>query len=109
MELNEYQAEALSTAIYPNDNKVEYLALALCGEAGEVADKVKKVIRDHNGDFSDKDTRDRIAYELGDVLWYAANLARAIGYSLSEVATLNLAKIDARKLRGTIHGTGDNR
>ena len=105
MELNEYQAEALSTAIYPNDNKVEYLALALCGEAGEVADKVKKIIRD----FSDKDTRDRIAYELGDVLWYTANLARAIGYSLSEVATLNLAKIAARKLQGTIHGTGDNR
>lgn len=109
MELNEYQAEALSTAIYPNDNKVEYLALALCGEAGEVADKVKKIIRDHNGDFSDKDTRDRIAYELGDVLWYAANLANAIGYTLSDIAEINLQKINSRAQRGTLHGSGDNR
>ena len=109
MELNEYQAEALSTAIYPNDNKVEYLALALCGEAGEVADKVKKIIRDHNGDFSDKDTRDRIAYELGDVLWYAANPANAIGYTLSDIAEINLQKINSRAQRGTLHGSGDNR
>ena len=108
MEFNEYQKRALSTAIFPNDNSVTYLALALCGEAGEVADKVKKVIRDKDGSYSPADL-DAIAMEIGDVLWYAANLANALGYDFDRVAALNLDKIISRFERGTLHGNGDNR
>lgn len=108
MELNEYQKLALSTAIYPNDGKISYLALALCGEAGEVADKVKKVIRDKKGQFYMPDIT-AIAMELGDVLWYVANLAKVLGYDLSDIATLNIEKINDRIERGTLHGIGDNR
>ncbi len=108
MELNEYQKAALSTAIYPNDNNISYLALAICGEAGELADKVKKVIRDKNGQFYIADLS-AIALELGDMLWYAANLAKVLGYDLSDIAKMNIEKINGRVERGTIHGTGDNR
>lgn len=108
MELNEYQAEALSTAIYPNDNNISYLALAICGEAGELADKVKKVLRDKNGQFYIADLS-AIALELGDILWYAANLSKVLGYDLSDIAQMNIEKINGRVERGTIHGTGDNR
>ncbi|MCX4279175.1 hypothetical protein E4T81_14635 [Barnesiella sp. WM24] len=108
MELNEYQKAALSTAIYPNDNNISYLALAICGEAGELADKVKKVIRDKNGQFYIADLS-AIALELGDILWYAANLAKVLGYDLSDIAQMNIEKINGRVERGTIHGTGDNR
>ena len=89
MELNEYQKAALSTAIYPNDNNISYLALAICGEAGELADKVKKVIRDKNGQFYIADLS-AIALELGDILWYAANLAKVLGYDLSDFAQMNI-------------------
>ncbi len=65
--LNEYQQAAVATAIFPTDSHISYLALALCGEAGEVADKVKKVLRDKNGQFYQPDIR-AIADELGDVL-----------------------------------------
>lgn len=108
MELNEYQKAALSTAIYPNDNNISYLTLAICGEAGELADKVKKVIRDKNGQFYIADLS-AIALELGDILWYAANLAKVLGYDLSDIAQMNIEKINGRVERGTIHGTGDNR
>lgn len=108
MELNEYQKAALSTAIYPNDNNISYLALAICGEAGELADKVKKVIRDKNGQFYIADLS-AIALELGDMLWYAANLAKVLGYDLSDIAKMDIEKINGRVERGTIHGTGDNR
>lgn len=109
MNLNEYQMEALSTAIFPKDNEISYLALALCGEAGEVADKVKKVIRDFNSDFSDDEIKSNIAFELGDCLWYLANAAHAIGYSLDDIAKLNISKIKLRQQRGTLQGSGDNR
>lgn len=108
MKLNDYQKAALSTAIYPNDNNISYLALAICGEAGELADKVKKVIRDKQGLFYIPDLT-AIAMELGDILWYAANLAKVLGYDLSDIAQLNIEKINGRVERGTIHGTGDNR
>lgn len=106
--LNDYQAVAMSTAIYPNDRTISYLALALCEEAGEVAGKVKKVIRDKAGEFSDADKR-AIALELGDCLWYIANQANAIGYKLSDIAEMNRIKIEGRVQRGTLHGSGDNR
>lgn len=108
MELNEYQKKAISTAIYPNDGRISYLALALCGEAGELADKVKKVLRDKNGQFYIPDLS-AIALEIGDVLWYAANLAKAIGFDLSDIAEQNLNKIQSRIDRGTLHGDGDYR
>ena len=108
MELNDYQKAALSTAIYPNDNNISYLALAICGEAGELADKVKKVIRDKQGQFYIPDLT-AIAMELGDILWYAANLAKVLGYDLSDIAQLNIEKINGRVERGTLHGSGDNR
>ncbi len=108
MELNDYQEAALATAIYPNDGTVSYLALAISGEAGELADKVKKVLRDKGGIFSDEDKR-ALALELGDVMWYVANLSRVIGYDLSDIAEMNIKKIAGRVERGTLHGAGDNR
>lgn len=106
--LNDYQDKAMSTAIYPNDKTISYLALALCEEAGEVAGKVKKVLRDKNGQFTDEDKR-AIALELGDCLWYIANQANAIGCRLSDIAGMNIIKIDGRVKRGTLHGSGDDR
>ena len=80
----------------------------LTGEAGEVADKVKKVIRDRGGVF-DADTREAIKLELGDVLWYVAQLASELGYDLNEVADANLQKLSSRAARGRIGGSGDQR
>jgi NTP pyrophosphatase (non-canonical NTP hydrolase) len=108
MTLHEYQTKALSTAIYPLDNQRTYLSLALCEEAGEVAGKIKKVMRDCGGTFAAKDNL-AIAHELGDVLWYLANLANATGYSLEEVARLNIEKIEHRVQNNTLHGSGDER
>tara|TARA_B100000287_G_scaffold315933_1_gene299525 strand:- start:16008 stop:16328 length:321 start_codon:yes stop_codon:yes gene_type:complete len=106
MELNEYQNEALKTAIYPKDEKFIYTVLGLVGESGEVAEKVKKMMRDNTP--QEECYRD-IALELGDVLWYVANLSQEIGMSLEEVATLNLIKVNDRVSRNTISGSGDNR
>lgn len=108
MELNDYQKSALATAIYPNDGTISYLALAICGEAGELADKVKKVLRDKDGKFAESD-KQALALELGDVMWYAANLAHILGYEMSTVAQMNIEKIAGRVERGTLHGAGDNR
>lgn len=107
MTLNEYQQRASQTSI-PSCENISYLALALCGEAGEVAEKVKKIIRDKNGQFYAPDLAG-IAMELGDMLWYASVLAKVIGYKLEDIATLNLDKIDSRVSRGVLHGTGDDR
>lgn len=108
MTLNEYQEGARQTAIYPEERKIIYPTLGLTGEAGEVADKVKKVIRDNNDEFS-AERRLQIAMELGDVLWYAASLAHDLGYSLDEVAQMNLDKLASRMKRDKIHGSGDER
>ncbi len=103
MDFKEYQKKAVEFAIYPEAYKVIYPTLGLCGEAGEVAEKVKKQVRD--GNFN----RHEVAKELGDVLWYLANLANDIGYSLSEVAVMNVDKLQSRKDRNVISGSGDNR
>lgn len=108
MTFNEYQQAALSTAIFPDETSVVYPTLGLTGEAGEVADKVKKTLRDCAGEFSAERKKD-IAQELGDVLWYAAVLARNLGYTLDEIAAMNVEKIRSRAARGTLHGDGDNR
>ena len=106
--LNEYQQRALETAVYPKDKKIIYPTLGLTGEAGEVADKVKKVIRDNNQEFDD-DRRQAIALEVSDVLWYVATLANDLGYTLQEIAEMNYAKLKSRQERGKIGGSGDER
>lgn len=108
MTLNEYQQGALSTAIYPEERKIIYPTLGLTGEAGEVADKVKKVIRDNNDEFTDE-RKHQIALELGDVMWYAASLAHDLGFTLDEVCQMNLDKLASRMKRDKIHGSGDER
>ena len=109
MEMNSYQDAARKTAAYPDVGRTPiYPTLGLTGEAGEVADKVKKVIRDRGGVF-DSDTREAIKLELGDVLWYVAQLASELGYDLNEVADANLQKLSSRAARGRIGGSGDQR
>ena len=108
MTLNEYQNKALETALYPQESVIIYPTLGLTGEAGEVADKVKKVIRDNNGKFSE-DRKKEIMKEVGDVLWYIATLSHDLGYTLEEVAETNYKKLSSRKERGKICGSGDNR
>ena len=102
--LNGYQKEAREFALYPEEASVVYPALGLAGEAGEVAEKVKKTIR------GDKDLdKDEVAKELGDVLWYIANLASDIGISLDTIAAKNIEKLRSRMERQVIKGSGDNR
>lgn len=108
MELNEYQRKAEETAIYDQKWGVFYPALGLAGEAGEVADKVKKVIRDCDGEISEE-KRVAIGQEIGDVLWYCAILARDLGFSLDEIAEMNYEKLKSRQLRGKLGGCGDER
>jgi NTP pyrophosphatase (non-canonical NTP hydrolase) len=109
MDFNEYQKESRKTAIYPNQGKnFIYPTLGLAGESGEVADKIKKVIRDKKGKL-DKETIEEIEKELGDVLWYLAQLASELGLSFENVAKKNLEKLFSRKERDKIKGSGDNR
>ena len=108
MTLNQYQEEALKTAIYPEDKKIIYPTLGLTGEAGEVADKVKKVIRDNNQEFTDEKKR-QIALEISDVLWYCATLSHDIGYTLEDIAQMNVDKLASRQQRNKIGGSGDER
>ena len=103
MELDEYQKRAEKFAVYPDNFKVIYPSLGLVGEAGEVAEKVKKWLRDGAID------KEEVAKELGDVMWYIAALARDLGYPLSDIAQMNLDKLTSRKKRGKIRGSGDNR
>ncbi len=109
MELNAYQRESRKTALYPEVGRnAIYPTLGLVGEAGEVADKVKKILRDNKGEF-DKESKNAIKFELGDVLWYISQLSSELGYELEEIAQANLQKLKSRKSRGTIQGSGDNR
>lgn len=104
-EFDLYQESAMSTAIYPRHFSVIYPALGLAGEAGEVAERVKKGIRDNGGLFD----QDALKKELGDVLWYVANLAADLEINLSEVAEANLQKLSDRAARKVLNGDGDNR
>ena len=111
LSLSEYQNQAMRTAIYPlpdGEGFPVYPILGLTGEAGEVAEKVKKVLRDKDGIASKDDLRE-IAKELGDVLWYLTAIAGHTGYSLEEIAQINLDKLNDRKDRGALGGSGDNR
>jgi NTP pyrophosphatase (non-canonical NTP hydrolase) len=108
LSLNQYQELAKSTAVFPEHMGIIYCALALGGESGEAQEKVKKVIRDSGGEFTPEKC-EAIAMELGDVLWYLANLADQLGFKLSDVAQMNLDKLQSRKERGVIQGSGDAR
>jgi NTP pyrophosphatase (non-canonical NTP hydrolase) len=101
---NDYQLAAKATAVYPDKHAIVYPALGLSGEAGEVSEKVKKWLR------GDRDLdRAAVAKELGDVLWYLSALATDLGFTLEEVAQINVNKLLDRQSKGTIKGDGDNR
>jgi len=105
----DYQRKSRETAIYPDAGRnFVYPTLGLSGEAGEVAEKIKKVLRDRGGKIDDE-TRAVVEKELGDVLWYVAQLATELGLDLGAVAEKNLAKLASRKERGVLSGSGDNR
>ena len=113
MNLDKYQKRAAEFDLF--ETSVDLKApgflekvLGIAGEAGEVTDKIKKIIRDKGGYASEED-RAEIAKELGDVLWYVANVARYLGVSLSDIAEGNIKKLSSRKNRNKLHGEGDNR
>ena len=112
MQLEDYQKLALSTAVYPKGLLgLLYTTLGLAGEAGEVADKVKKIIRDSEDPHAElsEEKRMEIAREVGDVLWYVATLSNELGFNLNHIATMNVNKLMSRKKRNMIQGSGDNR
>jgi len=105
----QYQDGACSTAIYPKHQAMEYLSLGLVGEAGEIANKVKKFIRDGAGPEEFVQKKIDLAYEVGDVLWYCAVLLDELEMDLGHVMENNLQKLAGRKARGKLGGSGDNR
>ena len=112
MTLDEYQAGARSTALYPEAARIIYPALKLAGEAGEVTEKLGKLMRDEGympGSALTEEQTAALTKELGDVLWYVANLAADLGVTLEHVADVNLAKLASRKERGVLGGSGDDR
>lgn len=108
LDFDEYQKETNKTAIYPKDKAIEYLILGLASEAGEVAGKLKKVIRD-NGGVVDNAAKTTLADEVGDVLWYISQIALELEIPMSELAQMNVDKLASRKERGVIGGSGDKR
>ena len=109
MDFDNYQIEARKTAIYPDkDKNFIYPTLGLVGESGEVAEKIKKILRDKNGIF-DYESKLALKKELGDVLWYLSNLCDELDFSLCDVAKENLLKLNSRLSRGKISGSGDDR
>jgi len=108
MQANEYQQRTIETAVYPGsgtggEKELTYLGLGLASEAGEVAGKIKKLLRDGRLDT------DALVGEIGDVCWYVARLASALGVTLEDVLQMNYEKLQSRKERGTLQGNGDNR
>jgi NTP pyrophosphatase (non-canonical NTP hydrolase) len=109
VQLSEYQQRSRATAVYPDaGDNLTYPALGLCGEAGEVAEKVKKALRDDGGMLT-HGRHAALAAELGDVLWYVAQLASEAGLDLDTLAEENLTKLLSRKERGVLQGSGDLR
>lgn len=106
--MDEYQRLASTTAKYPSESGLLYTVLGMASEAGEVAGKLKKAIRDEGGEIS-PERREQLLSEVGDVLWYVAMVAMELDASLSSVAEGNLDKLLDRKTRGVIGGDGDNR
>ncbi len=108
MELSDYQRRSRDTAEYPREAWLAYPALGLAGEAGEVAEHAKKAIRDDGGAVS-PERRAAMAKELGDVLWYVAQIATELELDLDEIAAGNLEKLLSRQRRGVLSGSGDER
>ena len=108
VDFNSYQRSASKFAIYPEQHKLIYPALGMAGEAGEVANKVKKLIRD-GPDNRPLTWREDIGYEIGDVMWYCSELADNLNLTLGMIAAQNLAKLQKRKDKGTLGGSGDTR
>lgn len=109
MTFDDYQKESRRFAIYPDTgNNISYPTLGLANEAGEVAGKVKKVFRDGDGIPTDEE-KEKIADEIGDVLWYCAQLATELGKSLGGIASYNIDKLTSRLERGKLGGSGDTR
>lgn len=109
MNFNEYQKQADSTAMYPNrGHNYIFPVIGLAGETGEVAEKFKKVIRDKNGVIDDE-AKKEIVKEMGDVLWYLSQICTELGVEFDGVAEANIQKINSRRNREVIHGSGDNR
>ncbi|KKS94957.1 MAG: putative pyrophosphatase [Microgenomates group bacterium GW2011_GWC1_43_13] len=108
-DFDSYQKACRKTAVYPKIGKnFVYPVFGLVGETGEVAEKIKKIFRDDKGRLTE-DKRQEIAKELGDVMWYMAQLSTELGLKLSNVVQANLDKLSSRKIRGKLHGSGDNR
>lgn len=109
MNFEQYQIAARQTAIYPNiGENLYYPTLGLCGESGEVAEKAKKIYRDHNGVIS-LERKLEIVKELGDVLWYVSNIASELKFGLDAIARQNIEKLQKRTVENKVHGEGDNR
>jgi NTP pyrophosphatase (non-canonical NTP hydrolase) len=110
MNFQDYQHQAAQTAIYPKvgGHGFVYPVMGLAGEVGEVSEKLKKVIRDKNGHI-DEATRAELAKELGDVMWYVAQLATELDLKLADVARNNIEKLLSRQERNLLKGDGDNR
>jgi NTP pyrophosphatase (non-canonical NTP hydrolase) len=108
MDLSTYQKLAHSTARYPAETGIYYTTLGLVGEAGEIANKVKKIVRDHGGKIT-PEVVNELKSEIGDVLWYVAELCGVLGLDLAEVATANIEKLQDRARRDMIRGSGDTR
>lgn len=115
MQLSDYSKQAISTDTFdeskpkdPGSHAFISKVLGLSGEAGEVAEKMKKILRDKGGQMTDEDKKEFIK-ELGDILWYINSTALYLGYTLDDVAQANLDKVLSRKARGVSHGSGDNR
>ncbi|MFA6130714.1 MAG: nucleoside triphosphate pyrophosphohydrolase family protein [Patescibacteria group bacterium] len=109
MNFSEYQEKSRKTALYPDLGKnFIYPTLGLCGESGEIAEKVKKIIRDEGGVITEE-KRVELKKEFGDVLWYLAQLATEFGMDFDDVALTNIEKLKSRMDRNQIYGSGDNR
>jgi len=105
----EYQTKAAETAIFPKEKALEYLTLGLAGEAGEIANKVKKLIRDGADREEHHAKLNAIGHEIGDVMWYCAMLAKEVDMNLGKIMEDNLEKLADRKARNRLQGDGDNR
>lgn len=109
MDLNQYQKKALKFAVYPDIGcNLNYTVVGLCGEAGEVANKFGKVIRDHDGKISEE-MRESLMDEAGDCLWFLSMICTELGYNLDDIAKRNLDKLRSRNKRSVISGSGDHR
>ncbi len=106
IDFKKYQQQAMTTRIYPGENNLAYSALGLAGEAGELANKVKKIMR---GDTNHDELLIGIKAEMGDILWYLSALADDLGVELGDIAAGNIEKLQSRQMRDKLRGSGDQR